>query len=107
MMMYERIFDDSLIHYSSRNKTDQPRYAIQIETNPIEMKPVYYHFDKSAPEKGFEVFQVNRDFFIDGNITNMTSRPANLKSLGYIPNNNKLLTEEEFIRRSKSKDSTV
>lgn len=94
------IFDDGLIHYSSQNKSDQPRSAIQIETIPIEMTPVYYHLDEENP-KSFEVFEVDFDFFIKGNITNMKKRPDHLKSLGFIPNKNKLLTERQFLKKMK------
>ena len=92
------IFDDSLIHYSSQNNSRHPRLAIQIETIPEEMTPVIYYFNKDKPDLGFEVFEVNFDFFIENNINTMKNRPSKLKSLGFIKNPNRPLDEEEFIR---------
>lgn len=96
------IFDDSLIHYSGQNNSDQPRYAIQIETIPAEMQPVIYHFDQEHPEKGFEVFEVDFEFFIKGNVFTMRDRPGMLKSRGFVPNRNRLLTETEFSDKLKN-----
>lgn len=96
------IFDDSLIHYSGQNQSDSPRYAIQIEIIPEEMQPVFYHFDKDHPDKGFEVFEVDFDFFMKGNVTNMRDRPSYLTSRGFVPNINRSLTEAEFLEKMKN-----
>lgn len=93
------IFDDSLIHYSGQNNSDKPRYAIQIETLPQEVQPVIYHFDKAQPEKGFELFEVDFDFFISENAYTMRNRPERLKSRGFVPNPNRILTEAEFVEK--------
>ena len=91
------IFDDTLIHYSSQNNSQEPRLAIQIETIPEEMTPVIYHFDKDKTEQGFEVFEVDFDYFVTENVNTMRERPSRLKSLGFVKNPNKLLTESEFL----------
>ena len=62
------------------------------------MTPVIYYFNKDKPDLGFEVFEVNFDFFIENNINTMKNRPSKLKSLGFIKNPNRPLDEEEFIR---------
>ncbi len=100
------LFDDSLIHYSSQNEGAEPRTAIQIETHPVEMQPVYYHIDREQPEADFEVFEVSRSFFLNGNINNMTRRPEGLSSIGFQPNINKLLTEEEFLEKMAAGPTT-
>ncbi len=100
------IFDDSLIHYSSQNETREPRTAIQIETHPVDMQPVYYHLDREDPGPDFEVFAVTRDFFLNGNIHNMTQRPEGLTSLGFQPNENALLSEEEFLEKMAAGPAT-
>lgn len=96
------IFDDTLIHYSGQNTSDKPRIAIQIEAIPNEMTPVFYHFDKDNPEKGFEVFEVDANFFMKGNLTNMHQRPERLRSLGFTPNINRPLSESEFLEKMKT-----
>lgn len=96
------IFDDSLIHYSGQNNSDQSRYAIQIEVIPSEMQPVIYHFDKEQPEKGFEMLEVDFEYFIKGNVYTMRDRPGMLKSRGFVPNRNRILTEPEFLEKLKN-----
>ncbi|MBK8706557.1 MAG: phytanoyl-CoA dioxygenase family protein [Saprospiraceae bacterium] len=96
------IFDDTLIHYSGQNTSDKPRIAIQIEAIPNEMTPVFYHFDKDNPEKGFELFEVDANFFLKGNLTNMHQRPTHLRSLGFMPNINRPLSESEFLEKMKT-----
>lgn len=90
------VFDHSLLHFSGENYTAQPRYVMQAILIPNELKPVFYYFDSNDPSKGFEVFQANPEFFI---FQNFLQRPSNLKSLGFIENRNKLLTEGEFIEK--------
>ena len=100
------IFDDSLIHYSGQNNSEAPRRAIQIEVIPAEIQPVIYHFDKAHPEKGFEVFEVDFEFFIKGNIHNMKDRPGMLGSRGFVRNINRLLTEVEFAEKLQNGPAT-
>lgn len=42
-------FDDSLLHYTGPNKTDQPREAIQLVVKPKEAPARFYyrHLDKA------------------------------------------------------------
>ena len=92
------IFEDGIIHFSDINLSNTPRYALQILVGPKKINPVYYYFDKNNPEKGFEVFEINEDFFIKTNHLNFKNRPIRYKSLGFIPNSNKLVDEETFIK---------
>ena len=92
------IFEDGVIHFSDINKSNQPRYALQILIGPRYTQPVYYYFDKTNPEKGFEVFEIDEDFFMQTNYQNFKNRPNNQRSIGFVPNNNKLITETEFAK---------
>ncbi|RCJ32535.1 hypothetical protein A6769_27780 [Nostoc punctiforme NIES-2108] len=94
------LFDHSLLHFSDDNHSTQPRYVMQAILVPSEIEPVFYYFDVNKPEEGFEVFQTEPDFFI---FQDFLKRPSNLKSLGFIKNQNKLLTEEEFIEKMKNR----
>jgi len=94
------IFDQSLLHHSDINRTAQPRYVMQAIVVPTEVDPVFYYFDQNSPEKGFEIFQMEPDFFI---FQNGSNKPINSKSLGFIENRNKLLTEDEFIEKMMQK----
>ncbi len=90
------IFEDGVIHFSDINKSDAPRYALQILIGPTYTKPVYYYFDKANPDKGFEVFEINEDFFMKTNYLNFKNRPQHQHSIGFVPNHNQLITEAEF-----------
>lgn len=94
------VFDHSILHFSDDNHSSKPRYVMQAILVPSEIEPVFYYFDVNEPEKGFEVFQTKPDFFL---FQDFLKRPSNLKSLGFIENRNRLLTEEEFIEKMKKK----
>ena len=98
------IFEDGVIHFSDINLSDSPRYALQILVGPNDIKPVYYYYDKNNPEMGFEVFEINEDFFIKTNHLNFKNKPISQKSLGFIPNSNKLIDEDTFIRLIENGD---
>ncbi len=88
------VFDDSLIHWSSENNSDKPRFAIQIEMLPDEVTPRYYHYDKATNR--FEIFEVDAEYYINHNMSDLVERPKGIRSLGYLENNNKELSLEEF-----------
>ncbi len=94
------IFEDGVIHYSDVNKSDKPRYALQILIGPKEVNPVYYYFDESKNE--FEVFEINEDFFLKNNYTTFHKRPADHVSKGSIKNENRLIEEEGFVEALKN-----
>ena len=88
------VFDDSLIHWSSENNSDKPRFAIQIEMLPNEVTPRYYHFDKAANR--FEIYSVDAEYYINHNMADLVERPKGMPLLGYAENTNKELSLEEF-----------
>ncbi len=90
------IFEDGVIHFSDINKSNSPRYALQILIGPKESNPVYYYHDSQKPELGFEVFEINDDFFMKNSYLTFKNRPDFQKSIGFIKNQNKLISEEEF-----------
>lgn len=94
------IFDQSLLHCSNDNRTAQPRYVMQAIVLPAEIDPVFYYFDRQIPEKGFEIFQIEPNFFV---FQDFNKRPINSKSLGFIENKNKLITEREFLEKMLEK----
>jgi hypothetical protein len=90
------IFDDGLIHWSARNEAKAPRVAIQILCIPRDTPPVYFFFDHNHPER-FEVIQVDSSFFVESDITDLTTRQPHWKSLGFVENRNRYIDEEEFV----------
>lgn len=93
------VFDHSLLHFSDDNHSSHPRYVMQAILVPREITPVFYYFDVNEPNKGFEVFETEPNFFI---WQDFFQRPSNLRSLGFIENRNRFLTEEEFIEKMKN-----
>lgn len=91
------VFDDGLIHWSARNDSDEPRIAIQILCTPADAQPVFYFYDEKHPER-FEVIEVDSKFYIESNMADLLVRQPHWKSLGFVENRNRPLTEAEFAR---------
>lgn len=91
------IFDDNIVHWSSNNNSSSPRYAVQLVCKPTNYRTVIYYCDYGNDTNNFEIFEINSDFFIENTLTNILTRPDNLKSLGFVKNKNSLLSEEEFL----------
>lgn len=89
------IFCDSLIHYSPANHANTPRYAMQITVIPQECKPVHFHYNPEQPELGIEMLHMDADFYKKSTIADMIQRP-DLSSLGFIQNENQLISESVF-----------
>ncbi len=58
------IFDDSLIHYSTPNTSDQQRIVIQNIIIPAETEAVHYYVDPEKPDT-VEVMTVDKEFYLD------------------------------------------
>lgn len=97
------IFDDSLIHWSPQNNSEQPRIAIQIEMIPTGVTPRYYHYDRETDL--FEVFAVDTDYYLNHNLSDLMSRPSDIKCLGFLKNPNREITLEEFNQKMKNRKS--
>jgi hypothetical protein len=90
------IFEDGVIHFSDKNLSDSPRYALQILIGPKEEKPVYYYYNEKQPDLGFEMFEITDDFFMKNSYLTFKNRPDSQQSIGFVSNNNKKITVEEF-----------
>lgn len=90
------IFEDGVIHWSDVNRSQQPRYALQILIGPKYSRPVYYYFDEQEPEKGFEVFEIDEEFFMKNSYLTFRNRPSFQKPAGFVPNRNRIISEQEF-----------
>ena len=89
------IIDDSILHWSSGNKTDKIRTAIQLIMHPAEATPLHYYRDSQFPEQ-LEVFEVDKKFFTS---FNMKEKPQSVKSCGFIPYQYTNLDEEKLLER--------
>ncbi len=98
------IFDGSLIHWSADNKSDKPRPAIQVDNIPSESIPMVYYNDHSSSDNKFEMVGIEDNFFIEKSLLESFRRAESLKSLGFIKNQNRKITEDEFVQLMKSGD---
>jgi hypothetical protein len=89
------IFDDGLIHWSANNDSDKARIAIQILCIPKDSQPAYWYYDEQNPEQ-FELIEADTEFFLTNDMPDLRARQEHWKSLGFTPNHNRSISEQEF-----------
>lgn len=57
------IIDDSIVHFTAPNNTDQFRLAIQLILIPAEEQSIHYHMDHSKSRKTVETLAVDQSFY--------------------------------------------
>lgn len=90
------IFDDSLIHWSDENRSQEPRVAVQIETVPGESEPVLWYCDAERSPLEWELLAVDDEWFIENSVFDAIARPQGLRMVGRAPNVNRVLSPGEF-----------
>jgi hypothetical protein len=102
-------FDDALLHWSSANRSDTPRITFQIEIVPEDAQGVLW-IRNPEDETQFELWEMDKEYWIEYDVSSVYGRPEGLPFAGRRPNPNRCLTLEEFeemmrradeIRRSK------
>jgi hypothetical protein len=58
------ILDDSIVHYSSPNKTDELRLAIQLILIPEEENSIHHYYNTTKNNGKVEVLEVDHDFYM-------------------------------------------
>jgi len=106
------VLDDSLIHWSYPNKSDERRLALQVICVPAKAPHVYYYHDKQ--KNVIEKYLVSKEFFYRFNchekpegLTYISSRPADyhevsLKELNALLNIKHETKAEGIFQRLKS-----
>lgn len=89
------LWDNHMIHWSGDNFTDAPRIAVLITCIPSQCQPVFFFYDKQSPEI-FEIMDADHEFWLTTNHQDLFTRQPGWKSLGFMPNENRLITEVEF-----------
>lgn len=97
------IFDESLIHWTPENNSDKPRIAVQITAHPKDKTPVLYLCDKEHPER-FEKFEISPEFYLTEHMNEQAVRQRQRKSLGFVENKNRAISEDEFIQLMEQGD---
>jgi len=87
------ILDDSIVHYSAVNKTNDLRLAIQLILIPAEVSSIHYHVNPAIDKEKVEVLDVDTDFYMQFNPWMQPVGARVIDSFRHIP---KTLTIEEF-----------
>ena len=98
------ILDDSIIHWSSENKTGNNRLAVQLIMIPEEATPIYYYRSSDPHAEQLQVFEVDSDFFTR---FNMNEKPEDIKSIGYIDFQPKKFNEDELVKKISINNPTI
>lgn len=93
------ILDDSIVHYSAINKTNDLRLAIQLILIPAESYSVHYHLDYQKPHE-VKVWEVDKDFYM---MFNPWMQPEKTKTIKTFPFRQKFLNVQEFEAGLKGK----
>ncbi|MCS6935181.1 MAG: phytanoyl-CoA dioxygenase family protein [Chitinophagales bacterium] len=92
------ILDDSIVHYSAVNKTNDLRLAIQLICIPAEMPSIHYHMNPARSTDTVEVLEVDVDFYME---FNPWKDPGHAKRLRTLPYKHRYIDEAEFLQRLK------
>lgn len=61
------VLDDSIVHYSAINKTNDLRLAIQLILIPQEVPSIHYHMNPEKSKDDVEVLEVDTEFYMQFN----------------------------------------
>ncbi len=79
------ILDDSIVHYSASNLTNDLRLAIQLILIPSEEKSIHYHLDPQANPNKIEMLEVDVDFYMQFNPWKKVENKKILKQIPFKP----------------------
>lgn len=87
------IFDDSLLHWSAANESDEPRVAIQLICIPRSVTPIL--FIPSGVDR-FEKIAADSEFYLTHDAPDLYARQPHWRSLGFVPSRNRKISYREF-----------
>lgn len=90
------ILDDSIVHYSAVNNSNELRLAIQLICIPTEMPALHQHMESDLNPNQVEVLEVEQDFYME---FNPWKKPDKNKIVNRFQYELRPLTEEEFSKR--------
>lgn len=90
------IFDDSLLHWSDSNDSDEYRWSAQLVFYPAEKTPLIYFYDAEHAPPRYEMYEVTPTFFIEHEMADVARRPDDLALHGLLERQNTSLSGEQF-----------
>lgn len=91
------ILDDSIVHYSAVNKTNDLRLAIQLICIPSELPSWHYHKSSFSSDK-VDILEVDKDFYMEFNPWKFPEKVNKTSEVDY---KHHYLTEAEFNAKLK------
>lgn len=98
------ILDDSLVHWSYPNNSEERRAAIQLIMVPRGVPHIYYYYNTSVDKPKVELFTVDKTFFFDFNYQH---RPNHLPKIGEMPFVYQTFDEAEMLKRVAPKNPDI
>lgn len=92
------VLDDSIVHYSAINTTNDLRLAIQLICIPGEFPSIHYHMDPSQSMEKIDVLEADVDFYM---AFNPWKKPEGLHKLRTIDYKHRYIDAAEFEQRLK------
>jgi ectoine hydroxylase-related dioxygenase (phytanoyl-CoA dioxygenase family) len=92
------ILDDSILHYSPENSTNELRLAIQLICVPNEFPSIHYYMDPSISKSEISVLEVSDDFYME---FNPWKKPEGQKVIKKIPFKYQPIDEEMYLKKMK------
>ncbi len=94
------VLDDSLVHYSAVNKTNDLRLAIQLILIPQEISSIHYHTDPSIDKNKVHVLDVDTEFYMQ---FNPWKKPEGVRAINSFHHESRPISIAEFEQTLKGK----
>lgn len=94
------ILDDSIVHYSALNQTNELRLAIQLIMIPSSTKSIHYHMVNNTKPPKINVYEVDRDFYM---AFHPWLKPKNQKLVKTIPYKKEVIDRKKFEKKINGK----
>jgi hypothetical protein len=93
------IFDATILHWSPVNGSGRARPAVNLMCLPNAAVPVFYKAQSSPEGPRFELFDMSDEGYYEHDMADFLAGTIRRKSLGFVPNRNRSLPQEECERR--------
>ncbi len=92
------VLDDSIVHYSAINKTNDLRLTIQLILIPDEEPSIHYHVNPAVDKNQVNVLEVDKDFYME---FNPWKQPEGARVVRTFQHETQQITMQEFKKRIK------
>jgi len=79
------VLDDSIVHYSAVNNTNELRLAIQLILIPNEVPSIHYHMNPSQSKEDVNVLEVDHEFYMQFNPWKQPEGAKTIRQFKYQP----------------------